>query len=509
MKKRKQKEADLTILGSEKGKNEWWQNKYLWVSVFFSIGWLVFVVQYLSSSGWWRGRFDLAPGELVGGLGGLALPMVVFWLICAYFDRTDKMETEAQTLKSYLNELVYPTEEGAIYTRTLTDALRMQIKEFRGVFQEVNEETQAVRDDLKHWVRELSAVIKHANTKTVASIREIARHIQNIAAVTDVATKQSEKTSTLFSEQAAILDRVMGGTIKTTVGLSKTLENNAAEMRALVQELNQVNAQTTQSIASSTKVMQALDQSSAKIEESINLYETSARQQNARLFGNLEKVLSVFRAHGDLLEQEVSRTTTRLTGAENALKGQASALIKLTDQAVQRVDETKLVFNATKDELNTAVATFRTEAENVVEKLTKANKVMLNTPVVQKAKTGDLLQEAGTILSRLQDFSVDMAHLFEPKAEEELWERYYSGDKTVFMRHIRTELTPSKCKKMKELYEQNIGFKESVDKYMAAFENMTQMADKGDDSKLLMSIVIGSDVGRLYMVLANVLKGKN
>jgi hypothetical protein len=76
------------------------------------------------------------------------------------------------------------------------------------------------------------------------------------------------------------------------------------------------------------------------------------------------------------------------------------------------------------------------------------------------------------------------------------------------MRHIKSEISSGKFKKMKELYENNIGFRDSVDKYMAAFENITQIADKGDESKLMMSIVIGSDAGRLYMVLADVLKGK-
>jgi len=506
---KKQKKDNFVLLDGDKvTKKLWWQNKYLWLSVGFSIIWLAFIIQYLASSGWWQRRFDLSPEELSGGLGGLALPMVVFWLVCAYFDRTDKLESEAQTLKAYLNELVYPTEEGAIYTRTLTDALRTQIKEFRTVFQEVNEETLAVREDLKHWVRELSAVIKHANTKTVAAIREIARHIQNIAAATDEATRQSEKSSAMFSEQATILERVVEGTVKTTTGLKRALEISTADLRALVQELNNVNTQTTQSVSKSEQVMLALNQSSAKIEESINLYENSARQQNARLFGNLEKVLSVFRAHGDLLEQEVGRTTERMTTVEKALKTQATEAFNLTEKALQQVDETNLALTATKDELTGAMASFRKEASTVVHQLSKVEQAMGQTPVVQKLRTDDLLKEAGAILTRLQEFSVDMAHLFSPKSEEELWERYYNGDKTVFMRHIKSELTPAKYKKMKDLYASNIGFRESVDKYMAAFENITQAADKGDDSKLLMSIVIGSDVGRLYMVLANVLKGK-
>jgi len=508
MKKRKQKET-LTILESEAPqKRLWWQNKYLWVLLGFSGFWMALVIQYLSYSGWWRNRFDLTPMEWIGGLGGLCMPMVVFWLVCAYFDRTDQMESEAETLKAYLNELVYPTEEGAIYTRTLTDALRTQIKEFRAVFQEVNTETQVVRDDLKHWVRELSAVIKHANTKTIASIREIARHIQNIAASTELANQQAEKTSTLFSEQAAILERVVESTVRSTRALSQSLNGNAGDMKNLLQEINTVNVQTAQVLAKSDQVMTSLGQNGVKIEESINLYENSARQQNARLFGNLEKVLSVFRAHGDLLEQEVERTTNRLTALETTLKNQATATFTAADKAITKVDETTMSIGNIKEEMAEAVNTFKAEAATVIGQIDKAGKKLGKTPVVHQIRTDDLLQKASEILARLQTYSVDMAHLFSPKAEESLWERYYNGDKTVFMRHIKSELSPSKYKKLTELYASDTDFHDSVDKYMSAFEDMTQALGKGDESKLLMSVVIGSDVGRLYMVLADILKGK-
>ena len=509
MRQRKRQEQ-LVVLESESNIQKfWWKNKYLFISIFFSAGWLLFMIQYLVSSGWWQNRFDFTPAELIGGLGGLAMPMVVFWLVCAYFDRTDQLETEAQTLKSYLNELVYPTEEGAIYTRTLTDALRTQIKEFRAVFQEVNEETQAVRDDLKRWVRDLSAIIKHANTKTIASIREIARHIQNMAAATEMANQQSEKTAQLFSEQASLLERVVDETIQSTQALSQTLNNNTADMQSLIKDLNTVNAQTMQSVSKSEQVMAALSQNGTKIEESINLYEASARQQNARLFGNLEKVLSVFRAHGDLLEQEVERTTNKLVAVENALKKQATEAFQLADKAVQKVDESALIIGTTRDTLKGAMDEFKAEAGAVTRQIEKAGDRMVHAPVVHQIRTDDLLEEANTILNRLQEYSIDMAHLFTPKTEETLWERFYAGDKTIFMRHIKSELSASKYRKLKDLYKTSPEFKDSVDKYMGAFEQITQTLEKGDESKLFMSIVIGSDVGRLYMVLADILKGKN
>ena len=81
----------------------WWRNKYTWISGIFSLLWTVLIGHYLSVSGWWQNRYDLAPAEFIGGVCGLALPMVIVWLVCAYFDRTDRLETEAEVLRSYLN----------------------------------------------------------------------------------------------------------------------------------------------------------------------------------------------------------------------------------------------------------------------------------------------------------------------------------------------------------------------------------------------------------------------
>ena len=194
---------------------------------------------------------------------------------------------------------------------------------------------------------------------------------------------------------------------------------------------------------------------------------------------------------------------------EGILKTQATTLFGVADKAIQKVDETALALGTTREELLGALDTFKSEAKQVTQQIEKAGEKVTYAPVVRQIQTDNLLQEASSILAHLQEYSVDMAHLFTPKAEENLWERYYNGDKTVFMRHIKSELSASKYKKLKELYQSDPAFRESVDKYMEAFETMTQTLDKEDDSKLWMSIVIGSDVGRLYMVLADVLKGKN
>ena len=121
----------------------------------------------------------------------------------------------------------------------------------------------------------------------------------------------------------------------------------------------------------------------------------------------------------------------------------------------------------------------------------------------------DLLVEASAIVGQLQQFSVELAHLFSPKNEESLWKKYYAGDKAVFMRHLKEEIKATKAEKVRKLYRENVAFQSVVNHYMQAFEQMTYEAKETAPDNPLLGVLIGSDVGRLYMVLAEVIKGGN
>ena len=128
---------------------------------------------------------------------------------------------------------------------------------------------------------------------------------------------------------------------------------------------------------------------------------------------------------------------------------------------------------------------------------------------MKQAQKQDFLKQAGSLVKQLQKFSIDLAHLFTPKNEEELWKRYYAGDKAVFMRHLHNEIKATKAEKVKKLYRENMVFQAAVSHYMQAFEQMTYEAKENSADSPLLGVLVGSDVGRLYMVLAEVIKGGN
>ncbi len=487
-----------------------WQKKAFIAAGVFSFIWALFVMDFLSASGWWEDRYDLSPVEFAGGICGLFLPVVIAFLVSAYFDRSAQLAYEAQTLQSYLNELVYPTQEGAVYTKTLTDALRTQIKEFRTVFDQVNEQTQQVRDDLKHWIGDLGQVINHVDTQTIASVREIAEHIHNLAEVTELANAQAEQASKMFAGQSDELKMVARDTIENLTMLSTNLSMHSDDLKNITHAIETSNERTEHALDRAGSIVNFLQEQSVSIEQSIDEYESSAKQQNARLFGNLEKVLSVFKAHGALLEQEVEKTTNRIRVVEDEFIGNAKGLFQSADDAIYQLNEAghamdnqaqrvKQTLAEVQDGLNTVGGLI---AENVAQ----IGKCLPAAPV--NATTPDLLSDASAVLDKLQGFSVDMAHIFTPKSEETLWQRYYEGDKAVFMRHITQKISETQSKKVKDLYRKNMDFKTSVDRYMQEFEEMTKNAGQLSDGQLLMSVLIGSDVGRLYMVLADVLRKK-
>lgn len=479
------------------------------IATIFTAVWLAFIVDYFLASHWWANRVSMSPAELAGGIGGLLLPILVAWLISAYFDRSVQLEYEARTLKSYLNELVYPTAEGAVYTKALTDALRSQIKEFREVFGVVSDQTMQVRDDLKQWVEDLSTIISHVDTHTVASVREIAGHIPDLVKATEVANDQAVRAGEMFERQGKNLEEITAQTVEAVQLLSQNLQMNIEELENKAHLIETTNERISNALNQSENVGAMLEKEAFKIEKAVSYYEEDAKNQNARLFKNLEQVLNVFKQQGNVLDGQVSAAVQKLQNSEAMFVANAKSLFQVADQISGQITKSAGVMQTQSEKVKETLGAVKRDMSALQSDLNAAGKVLDKMPKEKGHAYApqEFLKDASDILDKLQGFSVDMARIFSPKAEEALWQKYYGGDKAVFMRHIAKEISRSKAEKIQRFYHQNPAFKVAVGRYMGAFEAMSAAAGKGK-TPLLLSFLIGSDVGRLYMVLADVLKNK-
>ena len=431
---------------------------FFWI---FAFGWGGFVLNYLAVSGWWQTRGTLSPMEVVGGIGGLAMPVLILFLVASYYDRSERVETEAKKMRIFMEELIYPDEEGAVYTKELTNELRNQIKEFRSVYTGVTEHTDKVRENLQRWIEGLNKLVKTVDTQTVGAVQKMADHIEKLAKITHQSNQQAEQTTTLLAGQADILKDITHKTNAIMAGFSKELNAEIQEVQNLAHAMEVARGQIMSSEGDSAKIVKALTEN----------------------VGRLEQTLAQYGSLGEI-EKQAEKTTK-----EVALTGEK---VQLQTRALQSV-------------LNQMQGDMTLIAQGL-NAHTEALERHLNLRENQKH---DLLIEASSIVTQLQQFSVELAHLFSPKNEELLWKRYYAGDKAVFMRHLREEIRMAKAEKVRKLYRENISFQSAVNHYMQAFEQMTHEAKESAPDSPLLGVLVGSDVGRLYMVLAQVIKGGN
>lgn len=472
-----------------------------------SVIWLIYIGDYLFFSNWWENRYDLTPAEMVGHIGGLLFPIIVVFLISSYFDGLQQKTECTQYSESHINEIIAPIHADNQYSKELTQELRYQIQEFKNVFSQVNEETQHVKNDLRKWIDDLGQIVTHVDTKTIASVREISEHIKGLTHATNQANDKALKVTTFFTEKANDLTNSTQNSIEKMEKVSGNLQNQINDIQNLTHALETANTRTNESLGLIEGIVGNIDKSSQKIEQNISKFGENTTQINNRLLGQLEKVLNVFKNQTVQMENEVQKITNRICVLEDSLNNNAKGMLDTSSNVIHDLKNINESFEKTTEKIKRTLNTIHNEVKDIEKSMEKT--VQKAVPIFPKTKDQsqmDLLTDATIILNRLQAFSVDMAHIFTPKSEDALWNKYYNGDKAVFMRHITKMITESQNKKITEFYRQNEDFRVTVGRYMSEFEEMTKKAQEGEESKLLMSVLIGSDVGRLYMVLADVLK---
>lgn len=528
---------ELTLSLEKPIKQPWWDKKGFIVAITFSAVWLAFIWDYLFSSGWWGTRHDLSPAEFIGGLCGLFLPIIIAFLVSSYFDRAAQLGFEAQTLQSYLNELIYPTNSSATYTKSITNALREQVNAFKKIYTEVSEQTKELNNDIKKWSDNVTKMVQHLNVNAASSVREISESVEKLTEKSAQSGQQVAQSAVSFNEQIIFLQRAVKDT-------STSFQPILSELKSYITELKKIEMSIQKSDSNAQNVLLKTNETTHKIDARINhiaqlvdSYVTNIQSRDKVLDERIHKAQSVLKLQNDVLEKSENflknheriilqaQTSVRthnnaLSQSESLIKNHQESVEKSFTQAVQKIKETDLKIQENYDKINKTVSTTLSSLQELtkeIETATALQETLANknkeltiqpqpTSIIKEENPVDFLQNATLILDKLQTFSIDMARIFTPKAEDTLWKKYHEGDKAVFMRHITRMISETQHRQIKDLYLENEEFNQAITRYMTEFEDMMKAVQNKDQNKLLMSILIGSDIGRLYMVLADVLK---
>jgi len=398
-----------------KAKTPWFKN-YRWVAVLLSIAWVFIASDYVIKSGWWANRTAVLPQEFIGFLSGMLLPIVLIWIVFAYFERGIKFERESRMLRDYMSQLVYPNDDGAVYTKALTDSLRAQIAEFRQVFSLVVDNTENVKNGLSKRIEELGKLNNAINTITAKSVQELAVNAkQIIESAADVTEKTKETNETLrwqvnslnaATEQAvataASFKEALVPEIQQIVSLQSSLGNQSEGIIASIKEqgsmvddisrqvkshadylaevfenrIKGLDAVADKTRISAGEVMHSITEKHREMDEMFVRQQQRMEDLSSRLKRDTEDINGMFVSQKEQIDDQSEQLSSRFRIIEDGLRLQSREL-----------ESTALMMT---EKLGNVAGELRRQAENLVSISDSSTSKVVEITSQYTAKTAEI-----------------------------------------------------------------------------------------------------------------------
>ena len=124
----------------------------------------------------------------------------------------------------------------------------------------------------------------------------------------------------------------------------------------------------------------------------------------------------------------------------------------------------------------------------------------------ETAEKDTLTRRVATLIEQLNSASIDITRAFAPDIADSAWAAYLKGDRGVFTRRAVRLLDAGQAAAVVQLYDRDSGFREQVNRYIHDFEAMLRMILAQAEGSPLGVTLLSSDMGKLYVALAQAIE---
>ncbi len=114
----------------------------------------------------------------------------------------------------------------------------------------------------------------------------------------------------------------------------------------------------------------------------------------------------------------------------------------------------------------------------------------------------DLARRSQDLVVSLNAAAIDIAHLLEVEVGDAAWTDYLRGDRGVFARRAAKLLDAGSARKISRHFSHDDPFREQVVRFITEFETLLGRVNTDREGKALAVTLLTSDIGKLYVVLA-------
>ena len=125
---------------------------------------------------------------------------------------------------------------------------------------------------------------------------------------------------------------------------------------------------------------------------------------------------------------------------------------------------------------------------------------------ILSASRDDFVRTSTLLIESLNSTSIDLSKILEADVPDDVWHKYLEGDRSIFSRRTLKLATRKTRRIIEQKFESEPEFRDHVLKFCRDFESLMERVMAGDKGGALSVTLISSEMGKLYVLLAQSLK---
>ena len=297
--------------------------------------------------------------------------------------------------------------------------------------------------------------------------------------------------------------KTVSGVANTTLENTKTAANAfsesvkamAAGVRETLIKMNtahtQLSAQSENLIKMSSDTTAQLEPLSALIEKYYSaLPDLSAGSLQAS--ETLEKIVANLNDKIALMKSTVAESTDAVS--ESAVK-----LEDLAGQSRQQMIDLMADYAKAVDTMQTLNKQMMVARASAPMDAIKA----APTKSFGHVSSADFIKQSEQMLAPLHEQSMDLTRVAGAEIPDIVWNKYHSGDKTIFSKWLAKMLGAADKKQIRDMIKNDAVFRRQATQFVHSFDKILGNAQQTDNPDTVSATLIKTDVGHIYVTLKN------
>ncbi len=349
---------------------------------------------------------------------------------------------------------------------------------------------------LSQHSEDLDVAVKHSVDKIGSVFGEYEKYIAGFNTVTAETSTSVIEINNLISAQRDKMVQISDDTKKLVECFNTVLSDTS----------NQLSDRANQAYDKVKGLGKDLKNLGLQMEEAAKISATHMLNSGDKLRASVAEIAA-----------NAERMSNDILNSGDVFLKQSTALVATTDDTISKVNkamgtllEASKDFSLSGDSIVKDALRFNDIIGNQIQELNehtrKADTTLSNlTTAYQGIQIEGFLKQAGSIIEKLESLSVDINRVFNPKEEDDLWKKFYNGDTGVFVRYLSKNITKTQVAVVRKAFAENTDFRNQINAYLSEFELLINSAKTHEHSGLLLSVITGADIGKLYYVLAKIM----